>query len=60
MGAQGAMAVEAGAAPPGYLIQIEPGAVTAPETIIDEGTWQQQAPPPGPDEVRVEEIEPGD
>jgi hypothetical protein len=57
---RGAMAIAADAAPPGYLLQIEPGAVTAPETIIDEGTWQQQAPPPGPDEVRVEEIEPGD
>jgi hypothetical protein len=59
MAAQGAMTVSADAAPPPVVLQIEPGAVTAPEEVIDSGAWQVRQEPPGPDEVTVDEIEPG-
>ena len=59
MSAAGSMQLGAWAGPPGHRILIQPGAVTSPEQVTDEGSYRQQAPLTGPDQVDVTEIEPG-
>ena len=59
MAGAGSMVIGADAGPVSQLIVIEPGAVTPPEQIIDEGSYQQLAPPEEPSDVIVPEIEPG-
>jgi hypothetical protein len=59
MAGTGSMQIAATAEPTDQLIVIEAGAVTSPDEIIREGSYDELAEPDEPSDVIVPEIEPG-
>jgi hypothetical protein len=59
MAADGVMAIGAESGAPPRLILIEPGGIASPAQVAASGSWQEQAPFTGPDEITVSEISDG-